>query len=571
MVNNNNEIDSLKTKLMQTEKLLEVLRYEYEKISQFLNSIFFSIHDLFFIVSKDGTINTINKQAEKLLGYQESDLLFEDFSVLFENDNRLKDINVIIKTLTDHNITDLDTHCFCKSGQSIPVLLSASLLLNPDCEVMGVIFIAKDTRESRIIRELKLKSDLLKTQKREIEEKKKSAEHMNEWLERQVRVRTEELENATDVALSASRAKSEFLANMSHEIRTPMNGIMGLTQLALKTDLSVQQKDYLTKIDSSAKSLLNIINDILDFSKIEAGKLDVESTKFDIHEVLDKVIQTIAFKAHEKGLEFLLDCPMAFPCGFIGDPLRLQQILLNLVTNAIKFTESGHVIISVRLLEFHSRTVNVFFSVMDTGIGITDENKQHLFKSFNQADTSTTRQFGGTGLGLAITKHLVELMGGGIEVHSEYGKGSTFSFTLNFKRTEQQPDPVPLSPSLIGMPVLIVDDNEVARDVISEILRSLQFHVKSVSSGEKALQELERKNSSDFYKLVILDGEMPGLDGIETAKKISDSQKFGNTRLVLMTTTGNRDEKLLPAEGAKISYITRATFNTVVQLNDNLK
>ncbi len=298
------------------------------------------------------------------------------------------------------------------------------------------------------------------------------------------------------MALQAERAnaaKSEFLANMSHEIRTPMNAILGLSHLAQQTALTPRQKDYLSKLDKSAQSLLTIINEILDFSKIEAGKLALQRTAFTLSSVFDNITSILAIRAQEKNIELLFDVGFTTPHVLEGDPVRLQQVLVNLAGNALKFTTQGDVIVSVYPVHEDDTSVELCFAVKDTGIGIHDEDQKKLFEPFTQADSTMTRQFGGTGLGLAISKRLVELMGGHLTVESEPGRGSVFQFTIRFGLSVaddtglSQPDA-----GLRGRRVLVADDSETVREVVGNMLEIMGVRVDTVASGAACMEKITK-------------------------------------------------------------------------------
>ena len=478
-----------------------------------LKAILETAKDAVITIDRHGIIKSCNKAGLYIFGYKENELIDRNVSMLMTSPHREKHDDYLgeyLKTGKAKIIgTGREVEAQHKDGRIFPIHLAvAEIKTTNDILFTGFI---RDISASK-----KAEADLIV---------------------------------AKDEAEKASEAKSAFVANISHEIRTPMNAIIGLSQLALKTDLTPRQQDYLAKIKLSGDHLLGIINDVLDFSKVEAGKLEVENVSFNLDKVLENVGNVISEKAATKGLELIFDIDPSVSRHLKGDPLRLGQILINFCNNAVKFTETGEIVVRAEVLEDSPDQQFIAFSVRDTGIGISEEQTGRLFQAFEQADTSTTRRFGGTGLGLAISKRLAELMGGDVDVESEPGKGSTFRFTARLGKATAATWRRVLQSDLRGRRVLVIDDNSHARSVLAEMLADMGFHVDESPSGEDAIEMVQQlAHSGGFYDIAFIDWQMPGLDGVETGKRILAVSNTDNPPHLVMVTAYGRQDVLKQAE-----------------------
>jgi PAS domain S-box-containing protein len=495
-----------------------------------------SIGDGVLTTDAQGRVAILNPLAETFTGWSQAEALgrpVEEVFQIINQDTRQPAVLPVQETLALGTIHGLANHTvlIARDGRECAIADSCAPIRTPGGAVVGAVLVFRDVTAEYAAQKV-LRDQQLANQAQAV----------------QLQEQNLELNAARLLAEKASLAKSDFLSSMSHEIRTPMNAIIGMSYLALKTELTPRQRDYLRKIKGSGQHLLGIINDILDFSKIEAGKLTIEHAEFELEKVLDNVTSLIADKTTAKGLELVFDIGKDVPAVLVGDPLRLGQILINFSNNAVKFTERGEVDIVVRVQEQNERGALIRFAVRDTGIGLNPEEIGRLFKSFSQADPSITRKFGGTGLGLAISKKLADLMGGEVGVESEPGQGSTFWFTAFFEKSQGQQCKRALSTDLSGKRVLVVDDNEYARLVLGHLLDSMNFLVDQVASGTAAVAAVAAAEEQRRpYEIVFLDWQMPGMDGIETARQIHLEHPGSSPHLMMVTAYG-REEVIRSAE-----------------------
>lgn len=493
----------------------ETLRESEEKY----RDLFENANDLIQSLAPDGTFLFVNQAWRKAMGYSKAEIAELSMFDIIHPDSRAHCHELFHRVLAGEEFINIEAEFITKDGHSIIVEG------NINCRFKN----GKPIATRAIFRNVTERKQLMR-----------------------------EIITAREAAISASQAKSAFLANMSHEIRTPMNGILGMTDLLLKTELNVEQRKMAETIQFSTNALLTLINDILDFSKIESGKLILESVDFELHPVIESVVELLAEEAQKKRIELASFIHQDVPEKLRGDPARLRQILTNLVGNAIKFTETGEVIVNVTLESSTNHQINLRFAVTDTGIGIPIEKQTHLFQAFSQADTSTTRRYGGTGLGLAISRQLVELMKGEIAVESTEGKGSSFWFKVPFEAQTAQPLQPLQQTSLQSARLLIVDDNATNRTILGHYITSWGMRYSSAESGAQALTMLrEAIAENDPYDLAVVDMQMPEMDGLMLAEKIKTDTLTGGTRLIIMTSLGRRENEAVKKKAKIEAFINK--------------
>ena len=517
---------SLKESYGTLEQKVKDRTKELNKARAYSENIVKSMADSLLVVRPDGTIDQVNQSTLDLLGYRGGsagkDLIGKPFTVVIsvaedkDLSNNGKDESpsvealfkqVGLEDLLEHGfVQDKELYYVTKDGKRIPMSFSGSVMRDKKSRLQGIVCVAKDITGRKT-----LENEILR---------------------------------AKDAAEEATRAKSEFLANMSHEIRTPLNGVMGMIDLTLDSELTDEQHEYLYLAKSSADSLMTIINDILDFSKIEAKKMELDKVNFDLVSTVEELVSINSVEAHRKGLELMVAIEPTLQSALVGDPMRLKQIITNLVRNAIKFTDKGHVLLKVEHVgDILGEYVKLHFSVKDTGIGIPKNKQKLVFEMFTQVDTSSTKRHQGTGLGLTIAKNLVEMMGGEIWLESEEGTGSTFHFTALFgKQRDTKSIAQMREVTLKGWRVLVVDDNEINRTILRRTLESWGMTVVEARDGDECLKELEKVNGTpDEYKLLLIDCWMPRMDGIELARRIKDRERMKDHLIMMLSSVEDRE------------------------------
>ena len=476
------------------------------------------------VIDLEGRIVFMNKSWALMHGYEEHEILNWNIARFFKRVHLKEELAIFNNVIQNQHTHAGESEHRKKSGQTFPVMKSVTLIEHFDKKLVCVI--ASDITENR-----KAQKELQKA---------------HDELEERVQERTAELLKAKEAADASAKAKSEFLANMSHEIRTPMNAIIGMSDLLANTELNRKQKEYLSIVRSSGRSLLSLINDILDFSKIDAGKLEFETIPFMIRDLVEDVSDMFLEKVKEKRIELIVDIDPEVPHQVIADPMRLKQVLSNIIANAFKFTHQGEIEITIKKLLETPETTELLFSIKDSGIGIDPALHEKLFDAFSQADGSTTRKYGGTGLGLTICKKIVHMMGGEIWVESTPGKGSRFSFTARFKTPPQETVSTryPLPEALGHLKVLLVEDNLSTSGVLSRFLSSFGLSVEIADSAEKALEIYEKSIDGSHFGLILMDVMLPGMDGVTASEKILNTPQGIKAPPIIIISASSDDQSI---------------------------
>ena len=551
----------------------EALFAEKERAQVTLNSI----GDAVACTDISGNITFLNLVAEKMTGWTRHEAAGRPMSEILrilDAASRETTPNPMEMAVGQNRTVHLPTNCILigRDGFKIPIEDSVSPIHDREGQDTGAVIVFRDVSAARALEgrvaerthSLEQQAAILAQTNEalqfEIEERKRAEKALlraRELAEAERQV----AQAACRGAEAASRAKGEFLANMSHEIRTPLNGIVGMTDLALETELTPEQREFMDTVKISADSLLGVINDILDFSKIEAGKLDIEAVDFDLRDCLRGTMRMLAVRADEKELELLCEVGPEVPEIVRGDSTRVRQVVTNLVGNAIKFTDQGEVSLKV-VVDAQDGTDRILhFTVTDTGIGIPPEKQKSIFLAFTQADTSTTRKYGGTGLGLTISRRLVELMGGKIWVDSEIGRGTQFHFTVRLGVSDSKPIVVaPIVPTEIlrNVKVLVVDDNRTNRRILEGMLSRWEMRLKSVESGEEALAELSAaREAGESYALILTDLRMPKMDGFDLVERIRSKPELSTATIMVLASAGNRGDGVRCKELGVAAYLMK--------------